>query len=114
MHWLAVSSVCYNPFVYCWLNVSFRETLRVTCRQCCTFSRRHQSLMSADQLQPVTPAPPSAVRYDRIGTPSSSDQLSASSSDKRQQLDIKFISSITQFRKRQFVSCMPLKLTILN
>ena len=23
--WLATSSVCYNPFVYCWLNKSFRQ-----------------------------------------------------------------------------------------
>ncbi|XP_054162431.1 G-protein coupled receptor 83-like [Oppia nitens] len=24
-HWLAMSSVCYNPFVYCWLNENFRK-----------------------------------------------------------------------------------------
>lgn len=24
-HWFAMSSVCYNPFVYCWLNESFRN-----------------------------------------------------------------------------------------
>jgi hypothetical protein len=24
-HWLAMSSVCYNPFVYCWLNDNFRK-----------------------------------------------------------------------------------------
>jgi len=61
VHWLAVSSVCFNPFAYCWLNASFRETLRVTCRHCSTLPRlrrhthhlahrpRHQSLDSADQ-----------------------------------------------------------------
>lgn len=27
-HWIAISSTCYNPFVYCWLNESFREEVR--------------------------------------------------------------------------------------
>ena len=29
-HWLAMSSVCYNPFVYCWLNTNFRDAVQ-TC-----------------------------------------------------------------------------------
>ncbi|RMC20389.1 hypothetical protein DUI87_01238 [Hirundo rustica rustica] len=27
LHWFAMSSTCYNPFIYCWLNESFRPEL---------------------------------------------------------------------------------------
>lgn len=27
-HWIAISSTCYNPFVYCWLNEHFREEVK--------------------------------------------------------------------------------------
>ncbi|XP_063058222.1 G-protein coupled receptor 83 [Engraulis encrasicolus] len=27
-HWFATSSTCYNPFIYCWLNHSFRTELK--------------------------------------------------------------------------------------
>ncbi|KAL4231569.1 neuropeptide Y receptor [Mactra antiquata] len=27
-HWIAISSTCYNPFVYCWLNESFRAEVK--------------------------------------------------------------------------------------
>lgn len=33
-HWLAMSSVCYNPFVYCWLNANFRDAVQ-TCGRLC-------------------------------------------------------------------------------
>ncbi|XP_062600807.1 G-protein coupled receptor 83-like isoform X1 [Saccostrea cucullata] len=27
-HWIAISSTCYNPFVYCWMNESFRKEVK--------------------------------------------------------------------------------------
>ncbi|XP_041369647.1 probable G-protein coupled receptor 83 [Gigantopelta aegis] len=33
-HWVAISSTCYNPFVYCWLNEQFREEVKARFRWC--------------------------------------------------------------------------------
>ncbi|XP_013914919.1 PREDICTED: probable G-protein coupled receptor 83 [Thamnophis sirtalis] len=34
-HWFAMSSACYNPFIYCWLNEGFRTEFRALLRMCC-------------------------------------------------------------------------------
>uniref|UniRef100_A0A8C5RXH5 G protein-coupled receptor 83 n=1 Tax=Laticauda laticaudata TaxID=8630 RepID=A0A8C5RXH5_LATLA len=34
-HWFAMSSTCYNPFIYCWLNEGFRTELRALLGMCC-------------------------------------------------------------------------------
>ncbi|KAM9314835.1 G-protein coupled receptor 83 [Pholidichthys leucotaenia] len=33
-HWLAMSSTCYNPFIYCCLNPTFRQELRLLFDRC--------------------------------------------------------------------------------
>lgn len=39
-HWIAISSTCYNPFVYCWLNEAFKEEVK-SCFGCC---KRHRKV----------------------------------------------------------------------
>ena len=39
-HWLAMSSVCYNPLIYCWLHESFRKELRA--KFACMFRQNTQ------------------------------------------------------------------------
>ncbi|XP_027197814.2 uncharacterized protein LOC113792119 isoform X1 [Dermatophagoides pteronyssinus] len=43
-HWIAMSSVCWNPFIYCWLNESFRKgatkMIIFICCCCCPRIRR--------------------------------------------------------------------------
>ena len=33
-HWVALSSTCYNPFIYCWLNEAFRAEMRAIFKCC--------------------------------------------------------------------------------
>ncbi|XP_062983813.1 G-protein coupled receptor 83 [Elgaria multicarinata webbii] len=50
-HWLAISSTCYNPFIYCWLNENFRAELKTflnVCRK--TPDSREQRLRSSGVL----------------------------------------------------------------
>lgn len=34
LHWIAISSSCYNPFVYCWLNETFRAEVKACFKRC--------------------------------------------------------------------------------
>ena len=41
-HWLAMSNCCYNPMVYCWMNMRFRTGFRLVFRCCpCVQPERH-------------------------------------------------------------------------
>lgn len=46
-HWFATSSTCYNPFIYCWLNESFRGELKALLRVCQRLPRQPSPVPSA-------------------------------------------------------------------
>lgn len=50
LHWFAMSSTCYNPFIYCWLNENFRSELRSLLCVC-----RPRSMAQGHALQPISP-----------------------------------------------------------
>ncbi|GIY33523.1 substance-K receptor [Caerostris extrusa] len=57
-HWLAMSSVCYNPFIYCWLNDNFRSGA-LRCLLCVKNASCHinESLLSTKASRPSSNAP---------------------------------------------------------
>ncbi|XP_074553124.1 G-protein coupled receptor 83-like [Halichoeres trimaculatus] len=55
-HWLAMSSTCYNPFIYCCLNPTFRQELRQLVDMC-KGKRRVAVRMEPDLGPAAAPAP---------------------------------------------------------
>ncbi|XP_029463153.1 probable G-protein coupled receptor 83 isoform X1 [Rhinatrema bivittatum] len=50
LHWFAMSSTCYNPFIYCWLNESFRLELKALLGMCRTVPQSHDNILPAEIL----------------------------------------------------------------
>ncbi|KAM9769924.1 G-protein coupled receptor 83 [Menidia menidia] len=55
-HWLAMSSTCYNPFIYCCLNPTFRQELRLLLDRCSW--RRAPAVGSQPQDRPAVACAP--------------------------------------------------------
>nr|XP_015799090.2 G-protein coupled receptor 83 [Nothobranchius furzeri] len=55
-HWLAMSSTCYNPFIYCCLNPTFRQELRLLLDRCQW--RRRAAVVSAPEHRPAVACAP--------------------------------------------------------
>ena len=49
-HWVAISSTCYNPFVYCWLNENFREEVKSRFRWCFRCGLRLRGCEAQEEL----------------------------------------------------------------
>ncbi len=49
-HWFAMSSVCYNPFIYFWLNKHYNERARAIFNVCLSMKCIHKSVSSDIQV----------------------------------------------------------------
>uniref|UniRef100_A0A672FKD7 G protein-coupled receptor 83 n=1 Tax=Salarias fasciatus TaxID=181472 RepID=A0A672FKD7_SALFA len=55
-HWLAMSSTCYNPFIYCCLNPTFRQELQILFSRC---RRRRRAVVDLEpELRPAVACGP--------------------------------------------------------
>ncbi|KAM9126666.1 G-protein coupled receptor 83-like [Pangshura tecta] len=47
LHWFAMSSTCYNPFIYCWLNESFRSEIKSLLSMCQKVPQTQENVLPA-------------------------------------------------------------------
>lgn len=66
-HWLAMSSTCYNPFIYCCLNPTFRQELRLLFDMC--WRKRRAVVRLQPELRPVAVCTP----RHRVAWPDNND-----------------------------------------
>ncbi|KAK3534716.1 hypothetical protein QTP86_023779 [Hemibagrus guttatus] len=102
-HWLAMSSTCYNPFIYCWLNQSFRAELTYLLSMCRKGRGRGQG--SSRQGEEPEERPPPLNSCQRAAWPES--HASSQPSDHKESHALR-TTSLSQSAKTDILSVEPI------
>ncbi len=116
-HWFAISSVCYNPFIYCWLNESFRYEIRRRFRWYNQRSprihvgvERNGLIIRADKVTPPKPTPSSSSGSRSDGGVRKIKMTGSRSLNDASEIDTSG-SKDTSYRSRSSVETYPLNVT---